>query len=199
MGKPSKCYRKMDRPAYTNKKYIKRFPDLPEGLRHFTFGNTAEIDFEGRITLVALGNGQVCAKALESTRVAINKELKVLGETKYRLQIKAIPFHIVREHGLVGVAKAERFVKGMRQSFGKSLFRTARVKKGKELIEILIPNDAISFHVSKMALQKAMKKLPHKWKIVIQGISNANIQANPILPKRVKKTKIANKKSQILG
>ena len=196
--RPSKCYRKLDRPANTRKEFIKRLPDLPEGLRKFTFGNKSKFDFPAKVNLVCLKDIQIGGKSLEAVRVTVNRELKILGEDNYRLQIKSIPFHIARSHGLIGVAKAERLAKGMRLSFGRSMRRFARVKKGKVLIEVLINDDAISYGICKRALVRGTKKLPSKWQIKTEGISLANLQANPKLPKRIKTKKSSGGRTIVL-
>lgn len=190
MTKPSKCYRELKSSAFTRKEYIKRgYPDVPEGLSKMTYGNSKQQDWKAKVSLIALKDGQVSSKSLESIRVTVNKELKVLGEEKYCLRMKSYPFHVNREHGLIGIAKAERFCKGMRLGFGKSNFRSSRLKKGTELFVIFIDDNAVSFHLAKRACKMAIKKLPLKWKIYSEGISSKNILANPILPKRAKESK----------
>jgi len=184
--RPSKCYRKPDRPAFTRTKYIKGLPQRSEGLKKLCFGATDKFDFEGKVQIVATKGVQVSDKALNSIRITIVRDLKVLGERKFRFELKGVPHHIARMHGLIGVAKAERMVKGMRASFGRSTYRMARMKKGKVLIEVLISNDAIAFHVAKTTLVKAMKKLPRGFELKHEGISFENVSAHPQLPKRIK-------------
>jgi len=184
----------MNRPN-TRRDFISRYPDLPEGLRKFSYGNTGKFDFPAKVSLVNLKDIQISAKCLESIRIAVNRELKLLGEENYRLQIKSIPHHVTRMHGLVGVAKAERMAKGMRLSFGKSQKRFARIRKGKSLIEILINDEPVSYQVCKKALTMATKKLPSKWKITNEGVSHANVSAKVRLPKR---TKEPSAKSEIV-
>lgn len=188
MGRrPSKCYRRLER-AYTKKKYIKRYPRLPEGLeRKFVFGNSSKFDFPARVQLVILRDGQIAERAILAIRILVNKELKLIEEGNYRLQVKSIPFHVIREHGLVGVAKAERMAKGMRLGFGRPKGRFARMMKGKVLLEILIDDNEIAYGICKRALQQAIKKLPLKWKIETKGVSFKNLTANPRLPKRKKR------------
>lgn len=185
--KPSKCYRNMDRPPYTRKEYIGAYPSLPEGLRKFSYGNTKRMDFPAKVSLVNLKDIQIADKAIESVRITINRELKLLGEENYKLQIKAIPFHVTRAHGLF-MAKAERYAKGMRQSFGRKQNRFARIKKGKVLLEISIEDDAVAWALCKMVLKRAIRKLPSKWQVKAEGISKKNLYANPRLPRRVKES-----------
>lgn len=192
MGKrPSKCYRRIDRPAFTRTKYIKRLPPRPDELRKLSFGDTNKFDFEGKLEIVATKDLQVGDKALGSIRIHIVRDLKVMenkltGISNFRFELKGVPHHITRMHGLVGIVKAERLAKGMRLGFGRSAFRVARMKKGKVLVEVLIPNEAVAFHVAKNALVKAMKKLPHGFELRHSGISFKNVSAHPSLPRRVK-------------
>jgi len=185
--RPSKCYRAMNRPN-TRREFVSHYPNLPEGLKKFSYGNTSKFDFPAKITLINLMDIQISALALESVRVTINRELKLLGDENYRLEIKSIPHHVTRMHGLVGVAKAERLAKGMRGSFGRSMSRFARIKKGKPLIEILIKDEPVPYGICKKALTTAIKKLPSKWKIVTEGISLVNLSAKVKLPKRAKES-----------
>lgn len=185
--RPSKCYRKPHL-QFTRKEYIRRIPDIPSGLK-FSVGNTAKFNFPAKVSLVATTDRQVSASALNCIRVVISRELRVLGEDKFRLQINSYPHHVARMHGLIGVAKAERIAKGMKQAFGHSILRIAQVKKGHRLVEILTNSNAISYGVSRKALIIAMSKLPFHWDIIYEGFSVKDIQANPVLPKRTRESK----------
>jgi len=191
MGKrPSKSYRKLQL-AYTRTEYIKKLQSVPEGLKKSTFGNSSKLDFPAKVKLVALIDGQVSARALVSIRVAIHRELRVIGEKNYRLQLVAYPFHQSRSHGLVGVAKAERISSGMgKRSFGTPEMRMAQIKKGHSLFEIAVNDDAVALGIIRKALHIALCKLPLKWQIQLEGFSESTQRAHPVLPKRVKeKTK----------
>jgi len=183
--KPNKCYRRITQQAYTRKEYISAMPLLPEGLNRFTFGNTKE-HFPAKMSLIAERDVQVSAQTLLTCRIHLNKELKRIGEESFKLQIKTIPYHIAREHGLVGIAKAERFAKGMRLGFGKPIGRFARIHSGQTIFEIQIRDDAVACAVAREAYQIVTKKLPSKWKIIIEGISSANLIAKPNLPPKVR-------------
>jgi len=187
-GRPTKCYRGLQEP-FTRTEYISKFPGIPDGLKTMTFGNTSKMDFPARVSLVALKEGQVSARAIDSVRATLHRELRVLGEENYRFSLVAYPHHAVRMHGLVGVAKAERLQKGMKLSFGAPQYRMARVKKGHTLLEVAIKDDPIAYHVCKRGLELVKKKLPFSWEIQSQGISLQNIVARPLLPRRVKEKK----------
>ena len=161
--------------------------DVPEGFKHSVFGNSSKLDFPAKISLVALKDGQVSAKALVSVRVTIHREMRVIGEENYRLQMISYPHHQSRSHGLVGVAKAERISSGMgKRSFGTPEMRLAQIKKGRPLIEIAINDNAVAYGVAKKVLNRIMCKLPLRWEIKTEGLSTTTLLANVNLPKRIK-------------
>lgn len=184
-GRPSKSYRDLKQP-YTRIEYIGRLPSVPDGLRKMTYGKTDKLDFPAKVWLVAEKEGQISARALDSMRATIHRELRALGEEKYRFQILKYPHHIVRMHGLVGIAKAERLAKGMKEAFGTPQYRMAQVRRGDKLLEIATEDNPIAFGVCKKALSIAMKKIPLAWKMVTIGFSDYSKQAQVTLPKRTK-------------
>jgi len=191
MGKrPSKVYRKLQLP-YTRKEYIGRMMDVPEGMKKSTFGNPSKLDFPAKLKLVSQKDGQISARALVSVRVALHRELRVIGEQNYRLNITSYPHHCARSHGLVGVAKAERISSGMgKGSYGFPEMRLAQIKKGHAVLEIAIENDAVAYGIAQKGLRLAMARLPpFNWQIVAEGISQDVKQAKVTLPKRAKEEK----------
>jgi len=179
-------YRHIQMP-YCRKEYIRRMQDVPEGFKHSVFGNSSKLDFPAKVSLVAERDGQVSAKALVSVRVTIHREMKVVGEENYRLQMVSYPFQQSRSHGLIGVAKAERISSGMgKRSFGTPEMRLAQIKKGHKLIEITMNDDAVAYGVAKKVLNRIMCKLPLKWQIKTEGLSFETLTAKVNLPKRVK-------------
>jgi ribosomal protein L16/L10AE len=190
MGKrPSKSFREF-KMANTRKEYVHRFMGLPEGLKKSVFGNHKE-QFPALIRLVPSKDVQVSARAIVSVRVSINRELRILGEDKFRLWMKAYPHHQARSHGLVGVAKAERIASGMGGgSYGFPEMRLAQIEKGHSLLEIAINDDPISFGIALKGLHIVVCKLPPSgWKTIIEGISESTKSAKVLLPKRVKEKK----------
>lgn len=190
MGKrPAHSYRQLQEP-YTQKKYINRMQDLPEGLRHSVFGNSSKFDFPAKVRLIALRDIQVSARALLAARVSINRELRVIGEDKYRLNMTSYPHHQTRSHGLVGVAKAERIFGGMGGgSFGFPEMRMAQIHKGHALLEITTDDDPVALGIIRRALKMGFSKLPLKWQIEITGFSRETLNAKVNLAKRVKEKK----------
>lgn len=190
MGKrPAHSYRQLQQP-YTRTEYIRRMQNVPEGMKHSSFGNTAKFDFPAKISLIALRDGQISARALVSVRIALHRELRILDEQNYRLQMMAYPFHQTRSHGLVGVAKAERIFGGMGGgSFGFPEMRMAQIHKGHALLEIIMNDDPVSYGVTMRGLHTAICKLPLKWQVKTEGFSAKSLQANVNLPKRIKEKK----------
>lgn len=161
--RPSKVYRKLEPKAYTKKKYIKRIP--PSIIQKFTMGDTTR-DFPIEIKLIVLRDGQISDNALESVRTSLNRRLEnEIGNNKYRFHIHPFPHHFSREHGLVGVAKSERFVKGMRLGFGTPNRRFARVHKGQTIVTVGIDEERDIGKV-RAILKIATKKLPFVYKII---------------------------------
>jgi large subunit ribosomal protein L10e len=188
--KPSRCFRNITNPSYTRKEYIGRYPNLPDALKQFSYGNTKEV-FPAKISLIAMKDGQVGDRAIASVRVTINTELKsCVGENDYRLDIRPIPWQVVRGHGLLGVAKAERLMKGMRESFGNPINRVARIHKGQALFEVGVRDTPVTYGVGKRILDRAKKRLPPlDWQIKVEGISLSTQHANVTLPTRKKEKK----------
>jgi len=163
--KPNKVYRKLEPKAFTRKKYMRRIPDSL--IKKFTMGNTKRQDFPINVKLIVQKTGQISDSALESVRMNTNRRLeKELGPSKYRFHIHVIPHHFSREHGLVGVAKAERMAKGMRLGFGKINRRLARVKAGQTVITVGIGSKEHIRNVREI-LRMASKKLPFNYKIKV--------------------------------
>jgi len=71
---------------------------------------------------------QVRDNALESARIAIKNYLQSkLKDSEYRVVFVKFPHHILREHKLANVAKADRFFQGMRLAFGKPIGRAVQL------------------------------------------------------------------------
>lgn len=206
MGKkPSKCFRRIKSQSYSRLEYISRVPDLVEGLAgKLVMGDTA-IRYPAKLTLIAQKDGQLSDKSLLMLRILVNKDMKLL-ETKdangvkanYRMEIKAHPHEIVRAHGLVGIAKAERLQKGMRLGFGVPCGRFARVHKGGSVIEITTNDEPIALGLARRALEHGMRKLaPLSWTIQKEGYAVTTQNAQVMLPKRIKEKKSSGGRAEV--
>lgn len=182
-GRPERHYKRMNIP-YTRKEYINRVPNVPDALKHKVYGNK-KADFPAKISLVAIDEGQVGANCLDSIRATAHRNLEILGD-KYRLEIKPYPHHIIRWHGLIGVAKGERIAHGMKLSFGAPFARMAQIKRGATLLEIRIPDNAVAFGISRNTLETVSKKIGIRTIMKIEGVSPENRRTDIALPKRTK-------------
>ncbi|MFX1252384.1 MAG: 50S ribosomal protein L16 [Promethearchaeota archaeon] len=163
MKRPARCYSKIDRPAYTRKKYIKGGPDSK--IRIFTLGNKSE-DFEVEVALVANQNRQITMEALEATRINVNRYLtRVLGRENYFLKIIPYPHAYIRENKMMTGAGADRVQDGMRKAFGKPIGRVARVKKNQPLIRVKVDRNNVEH--AKEALRRGRYRFPTTCRIII--------------------------------
>ncbi|MFQ6075399.1 MAG: 50S ribosomal protein L16 [Candidatus Bathyarchaeia archaeon] len=155
--------KKGSRKPYTQKKYIRGVK--PSEITRFEFGE--DKDYQLKVSLVSLQNGEISDRALESFRVAVRRILTQTVEKAYYFKIKAYPHHITRRHKALSFAGADRLSKGMRLSFGKVDGCAARVKRGQTISYVKGGLNTASF--LKQALHEGQGKLPLKTKIVVRG------------------------------
>ena len=153
--------------AYTRKEYIGSTPQSK--IKIFEAGDpNAEYNYE--ITLKTKDNCEIRSSALESIRLHINRNLTwKLAKSKFFFKIPIYPHQIVRSHGWLGFAGADRISKGMKLAFGKPKDRVAKVKKGQTVIFVRVLNkedvDAV-----RDILKGAIKKIPGNGEIVTKKI-----------------------------
>ena len=164
--RPGQCYRECDRPAFVRTKYIHRQP--ASRIVNFDMGNTGG-DFEVILSLVGLERCQIRHQALESARIASNREMtKTVGRSNYHLRIRVKPYHYLRENKMISGAGADRVQDGMRKSWGKVIGIAARVKPRQALITVRTNRQFIK--QAMVALKKAAPKIPTPCKIVFDKI-----------------------------
>lgn len=160
----AKNFRKLKSPAFTRKKFIRRIPD--SRIRKFTMGTIDAYEYE--LSLIAQSPLQIQHNALESARIAANRYLELKLGTKYLLRIVVYPHHILRENKLIFGAHADRLQTGMREAFGKSVGRAARVRPEQAVILVQVNEDGIE--IAKEALRRGKAKLPKKYKILVKRL-----------------------------
>src|SRR3989344_8989793 len=156
--RPARCYSQIKNKPFTRismrrprKSYVKGVP--PTKLHHFELGNLKG-NFPLTYNLVAGKDVQIRSNALEAARIIASKYLAVkLGETNYFMKILVYPHHVLRENPMATGGGADRFSKGMRQSFGKPIGQDARVMKGQKIFVVKTPSN--SDVVVKEALRRA--------------------------------------------
>jgi large subunit ribosomal protein L10e len=171
--RPARCY-KWDSPAYTRvaknpqDSFITGIPGSK--IVRYEMGNLKG-NFDTEISIVAKEKIQIRHNALESIRIIINKFLEEkVGLNEFKLKIRVIPHHVLRENIMATGAGADRVQSGMRDSFGKPIGTAARVKKGQPIVSVYINKDngEERMRYVKEALKKGVKKLPGELEIVVK-------------------------------
>jgi large subunit ribosomal protein L10e len=160
------AYRRIKRPytrtsKYKKKSFIKGVPG--SRIQLFDMGNL-NADYPIKFRLVAMKDINLRHNALEAGRMAATHLLgRQFGKRGFALHIHAFPHHIMRENALATGAGADRMQTGMRNAFGKSVGKSAHVKKGKVIMTAEVPENGA--HFAKEALRKASSKFPIHCKV----------------------------------
>ncbi len=126
-------------------------------------------EFEVELSLIGLERCQIRHQALESARIASNRDMnKNAGRSNYHLRVRIKPFHYLRENKMISGAGADRVQDGMRRAWGKVIGSAARVKPKQALITIRTDRQHIK--AARAALKKAAPKMPTPCKIVFDKI-----------------------------
>ncbi len=163
------AYRKVERPytrvsKFRNKSFIRSSPNLK--IVRFEMGDPRK-EFTYTLELVSKTNLQIRHDAIESARQGANRVLeKELGKNGYFMKIMVYPFHILRENPLASGAGADRMSTGMKMSFGKAIGAAAQLKKGQKVCIARVNKSGID--VAKKALDRASKKLPNSYSVVVR-------------------------------
>lgn len=153
--RPARCYKGVDKPAYTRNEYIDGVPQ-PK-ITKFVMGNVKG-EYEYRVLLKALEAAQVRHNALEAARVAAHKYLsKAAGEDKFLFIVRVYPHHVLRENKMMAFAGADRLQEGMRRAFGKPIGLAARLYPGSVIAEVRVGKQHIE--VAKEALRRFKDKI----------------------------------------
>jgi large subunit ribosomal protein L10e len=164
--RPSKCYRKHKKKAYTRRQYMRGVPE-PK-ITIYDMGNRNAIEtFPLKVSLIAKEACQIRHNALEAARVTAHRYLtKKIGRENYHLRIRPHPYHVLRENKMMAFAGADRLQDGMRRAFGKPIGTAARVRRDQPLVTVRTA--AENFKFAKDALRRAGMKFPTPCKVVIE-------------------------------
>jgi large subunit ribosomal protein L10e len=148
-------YRRGNGQPYTRKKYIKGKPQIK--IAKFEGGKPGDYDYI--VQLLINEKLQITHMALESARLAANKELeKVAGETGFYSKLRIYPHVLLRENKMIAAAGADRLQEGMRRAFGKAISLAARVQAGQCIMEMHVKKEHLE--LAKRSLKNACVKLP---------------------------------------
>lgn len=153
----------------TRKEYMGGIPGIR--ITQFNLGNKDQ-EFPVSLSLVVEEQCQILHRALEAARVAANRYIsKKAGRMNYFMKIRVYPHVVVRENKQATGAGADRVSQGMRLAYGKPVGTAARVQPGQKIITIDTTEDNIEH--AKVALQRAISKLPSPCRIEVGGIKKA--------------------------
>ncbi|MFB6282642.1 MAG: 50S ribosomal protein L16 [Halobacteria archaeon] len=159
--KPGSMYRDVDDSAYTRREYITGVPGSK--ITQFDMGDVSaeEEEYPIELTLNAREACQVRHSALESARIAANRNLiKEIGEESYKMILHVHPHHVLRENKQATGAGADRVSDGMRLSFGKPVGTAARIDNKQTIFSARVTADEGEFDVAKDSLRRAYTKIP---------------------------------------
>lgn len=167
--RPGRCYTEIKNKPYTRvsqrkprSSYVKGVP--ASKIHQFETGSS-KIDYPVKFYLISGRNIQMRSNALESARQIVTKYLTTkLGENNFFIKVLVYPHHVLRHHAMATGAGADRYSQGMRRSFGKPLSQAARLSENQEIIFVAAPSE--SEDIVKMALDRAVKKLPGSCKVI---------------------------------
>lgn len=148
-------YRRGNGQPYTRKKYIKGKPQIK--IAKFEGGKQGDYDYI--VQLLMNEKLQITHMAIESARLAANKELeKAAGETGFYSKLRIYPHVLLRENKMIAAAGADRLQEGMRRAFGKAVSLAARVKAGQCIMELHVKKEHLE--LAKKSLKGSCVKLP---------------------------------------
>ena len=167
--RPARAIRDPDKVAWTRyskrkprKSYIKAMPH--QVLHQFRMG-TKKDDYDVEVHLRSLQELILRQNAIESSRQTANRYLEKKIPQQYFFLVRVFPHHVIRENKMIAGAGADRLQKGMRRAFGRPTEKAARLDVGTDVFTIRTYKSHLE-HVKK-ALDRAMKKLSGKYKIVV--------------------------------
>jgi len=183
--RPGRCYRLQNKRSFTRvavkvhkRNYIGATPGVKT--RQFNTGNPLK-KYSHIVDFIAEEKVQIRDNSLESTRVAVNRDLtKHAGKENFFMRIRIYPYNILRENKQAQGAGADRVTKGMSHPYGKPIGRAARVRKGQKILSVLVNEEHLK--AAKNALIKAKPKVTCKTSIKI----GTDVNSIGTLPKRVK-------------
>ena len=153
--------------ANVRNEYVHRIPDGKEKQMKWTYGNINQV-FQHELKLISTNTHYISVNSLDAMRTTISHALG--GDDKFfYMRIYPYPHQLLREHGLLGVAKAERISKGMKRSFGKTQSKVALVHPDQTIISLKVDEPLLK--LARYALDIASKKLACASVVVESNVS----------------------------
>lgn len=164
----ARTYRKLERPytrvsKFRKKSFIRMSP--PRKVTRFDMGDTFK-QFTHILDLVPKDSLQIRQEAIESARqTSIRLLEKKLAKNAFHFKILKYPYHILREKSLALGAGADRVSTGMQKPFGKPVGVAVQLRAGDRFFTLQVDKPALE--VAKLALQRASKKMPCSFSIIV--------------------------------
>ena len=169
MGRrPARCYRCCRGKPYPKSRYNRGVPD-PK-IRIYDIGRKkAPVNqLPYSVHIVSDEVEQISSEALEAARIACNKYLtKHVGKDNFHLRCRVHPWHVIRINKMLSCAGADRLQTGMRQAFGKSYGKVARVKIGSILYSVRLDKQHVKPALE--AFRRAKNKFPGRQRIIVSN------------------------------
>lgn len=154
-----------------SKNFVKMYP--PSKIVKFDMGDVAgynEGKYPIKVRLVVTENVQIRDTALEAARQVIIKAMETnFGAKGFAAFLKVHPHHVLRENKMLTGAGADRMSTGMSQSYGVSVGRAARARRGQEIF-LVGTNSEKGKMVCREAFSKIRPKIPGACKIMVEEI-----------------------------
>lgn len=156
----ARAYRRIKRPLTRHSKlraldYVKGAP-YPK-VAQYDMGELSK-NFPFELQVITTINVQLRDTAIEAGRQAAVRYLDLEAKGGWRMKVRAVPHHILREKPLATGAGADRFQQGMTLSYGQPAGHAAQLTKGKPVYSFYFEKEKIAF--MKEAARKAITKLP---------------------------------------
>jgi len=164
------AYRKLERPYTRRSKYRKKnfVRANPHNLiARYETGDLKK-KFDTTMLVISEQDLQIRHNAIEAARRSSNRVLeKKTGKVGFKLKVRIVPHHLLRENPLASGAGADRMSTGMAHSFGKVIGIAARVYAGSPIFEIQF--DKVNIEAAKEAAKRIISKVPCTCKIEVKS------------------------------
>lgn len=163
-----RAYRHVKRPytrvsKFRKKSFIRMSP--ARKVTRFDMGDPNK-EFSHILDLCPKDTLQIRQEAIEAARQTSVRLLeKKLSKNGFHFKIRKYPYHIIREKSLALGAGADRVSTGMQKPFGKPIGTAVQLKPGEIFFTVKVDKSAID--TAKLALQRASKKMPCSFSIVV--------------------------------
>ena len=173
----ARTYRPLERPytrisKFKKKAFVRMNParkvtrfDMGEGNKEFGY----------TLDLIPKDSLQIRQESIESARqTGVRLLEKKLAKNAFHFKILKYPFHILREKSLALGAGADRVSTGMQKPFGKPTGIALQIRAGERFFTVKVDEPALD--TAKLALERASKKMPCSFSIVVYKNKSALAQ-----------------------